>query len=69
MTTLGIEAQHPDEFVVCQIGLDRPTVVRALHEQRCRLLRPAVGVEAFLATLERSIPRSVALLRDHSSDL
>lgn len=61
---LGIEAQHPDRFLLHQLDLDQPAVLRALKRQRASLKNPPVKSLDFLDTLERQqLPLSVAELR------
>lgn len=49
----GIEAQHPDEFLVCQFDLTPDAVCEAVGRLRARLQRPPVDVESYLETLVR----------------
>lgn len=63
----GIEAQHPDEFVVHLLGLSTPLVVAAAKTQRSSLKNPPMDAEEFLATLERQgLPQTVAILREYA---
>ena len=64
----GIEACHPDDFIV-QLFLEHPDeVLAALKKQRLRLARPAQSVEEFLETLARQrLPQTVKLLRPQST--
>lgn len=60
----GIEAQHPDEFVVHLLDLSPGLVCAAVRRQRSNLRRPPFSVDEFLATLERQrLPETVARLR------
>jgi predicted nucleic acid-binding protein len=72
-TALGaydIEVQHPDEFLLHQLGLDEPTVVVAAQACRARLSRPPMSADEYLDTLERqSLPRTVAELRPYAAVL
>lgn len=64
-----IEAQHPDEFVICQIDLHPVRVYSAVKAQRAALRNPAYTVEQFLSSLERQqLPQTVERLRE-ASDL
>jgi predicted nucleic acid-binding protein len=49
----NIGAQHPDEFIIHQFGLDPGNVVSAFKAMRSRLTRPPMSAEEFLANLER----------------
>lgn len=61
---LGIEAQHPDEFVVHLLDLSPGAVCSAVRRQRMNLRRPPFSVDQFLATLQRQrLPETVARLR------
>jgi len=65
---LGIEAQHPDEFIAHLIDLDTASVVIAAQKCRASLKNPAYSAEEYLDTLERqSLPNTVAALREFSS--
>ena len=68
---LGIEAQHPDDFVLCQIDLGPAVVLRALREQRAALKNPPRSLDDFLNTLEsQQLVQTVARLRrDHYAEL
>ena len=68
---LGIEAQHPDDFVLCQIDLGLAVVLRALREQRAALKNPPRSLDDFLNTLEsQQLVQAVARLRrDHYAEL
>jgi len=51
---LGIEALHPDVFIINQWDLDEPTVVAALRGMRLRWRRPPADVGTFAAALGRN---------------
>ena len=60
----GIEACHPDTFIVQLLEAHPETVATALEAQRLRLIRPPQSAEEFLETLRRqSLPRTTDLLR------
>jgi hypothetical protein len=60
----GIEAQHPDDFIVHLLDLSTPAVCRAFRHDRERLKRPPMTVSEWLAPLERAqLPQSFARLR------
>ncbi len=67
----GIEAQHPDDFVLCQIDLRPALVIAALRAQRAALRNPPVDLDHFLAVLEnQQLVQTVARLRrDHAAEL
>lgn len=50
----GIEAIHPDDFLVAQIDLDQFTALAAFREMRERKKSPALNPEEFAEALERS---------------
>jgi predicted nucleic acid-binding protein len=52
MATFGIEAQHPDEFILHLLDLAPGVVARAAHDHRLSLKNPAKTIEAYLNTLE-----------------
>ena len=63
----GVEARHPDDFLLEQLISAPEIVCAAARQQRQSLKRPAMGVDAFLASLERQdIPRTVSQLRHQS---
>lgn len=47
----GIEAQHPDEFLVHQFHLSEPAFLQAVRTVRLRLKNPPKTVEDYLDTL------------------
>jgi len=51
---LGIEALHPDVFIINQWDLDDAIVIAALRGMRLRWRRPAADVGTFAAALERN---------------
>lgn len=60
-----IAAQHPDDFIVQQIGLSPPLVCRAARRHRASLKNPPKTTDEYLATLEsQGLPQTVAGLRD-----
>jgi hypothetical protein len=70
LSVYDIEAQHPDEFLLHQLGLDEPGVIVAAQRCRARLKNPPVTAEDYLDTLERqSLPRTVAALRPYAAVL
>jgi hypothetical protein len=59
-----MEAQHPDEFIQHQFGLDTAAVVTAAQRIRARLKKQPYSAEEYLRRLEaQSLPKTVAGLR------
>jgi predicted nucleic acid-binding protein len=59
----GIEAQHPDEFIMRLLDLAPNVVCSAAKTQRESLKKPPMTVEQYLASLERQgLSRTVATL-------
>ena len=66
----GVEAWHPDDFVLELLERNEAKVCRALREQRARLLKPPQSVEELLATLQtQGLAQSVARLSKLSDQL
>lgn len=64
---MGMEAQHPDEFISHLIDLNSGAVCLAAKQQRESLKNPPQTVEDFLSTLEQQkLPETVAHLRELS---
>lgn len=60
----GIDAQHPDEFVMQLLDLAPSLVCAAAKKQRQSLKNPPLSVEQYLASLERQgLPQTIAALR------
>jgi hypothetical protein len=61
---LGVEAQHPDEFIAQLLDLAPVPVCAAARRQRESLKKPPKTIEEFLDILTRqSLPQTVARLR------
>jgi predicted nucleic acid-binding protein len=61
---LGIEAQHPDDFVTYLLDLEPGTVCAAVKRQRESLKKPPKTVGEYLATLSRlSLTQTVTRLQ------
>ncbi len=59
----GVEAIHPDDFIVYQFDLNEAAVCRAVQKQRATLKNPPVSVERLLETLSgQSLPKTVGRL-------
>lgn len=50
----GIEAIHPDDFLVAQLDLDEFTALAAFRDMRARKKDPAMNPEEFAHALERN---------------
>ena len=60
LSKYDIEAQHPDEFLNHQIGLDAPTFIAAAKRIRERLRNPPRSIEQYLDTLrQQQLPKTV----------
>ena len=51
---LGLEAIHPDDFIVYQLDLDLYPALAAFKNMRARLRNPAMTAERFIAAIERN---------------
>lgn len=61
----GIEAQHPDEFVLHLLDLDAGIVCAAANHHRQRLKNPPRTIVDYLATLEKhGLTQTASLLRE-----
>ncbi|MHB8898719.1 MAG: PIN domain-containing protein [Thermoguttaceae bacterium] len=64
LSTYGIVAQHPDEFLMHLLHLAAPVVCAAAKRQRQNLKNPPKTVDDYLAALERQgLAQTVACLR------
>lgn len=64
---LGIEAIHPDDFLVAQLELDPLHVLPAFKKMRARLKDPESTPEVFAAAMERNgLTQTAAYLRQAS---
>jgi predicted nucleic acid-binding protein len=60
----GIQAVHPDDFLLEVLKNNLNEVLVALRKQRAQLIRPAMSASEFLDQLEKHhLPRSAAKLR------
>jgi hypothetical protein len=57
---LGIEAIHPDDFLLNQLSLDSQVVVNVLRKQAAAFHNPPWTVEELLNALRASAPKFVA---------
>jgi hypothetical protein len=64
LTEYGIEAQHPDEFIMHLFDLAPNLVCSAARKQRESLKKPPMTVEQYLESLQRQgLAQTVAVLR------
>lgn len=62
--THDLEVQHPDDFIVHMIELDRPKVLAVIHNLVTILKRPPKTFEDVVQTLgDQGLSKSVALLK------
>ena len=62
----GIEAQHPDEFILHLLDLAPGAVVAAAENHRQSLKKPPKTVSEYLETLERQgLTQTVSVLREY----
>jgi hypothetical protein len=65
----GIEALHPDEFVIRQMDLSVPAVIAVVRQQRASLLHPPLSAEQFVAALARQqLPQTVERLSEFAGE-
>ena len=62
LAPFGIEAQHPDAFLVHQYDLESETMVRIVREQASDGKRPPQTVERLLAVLRTHVPEFALLI-------
>jgi hypothetical protein len=64
LTPFGIEAQHPDDFIMHQLGLDPGAVIGSVQQQAAAYKKPTMTVEQVLDHLEqRGLTQAVTELR------
>ncbi len=61
LNPLGIEAIHPDDFIVYQIDLAPYPALAAFKNMRARMRNPAMSAEAFVVAMERNQLVSTAM--------
>src|SRR5437870_9748841 len=65
MAPFGIEAQHPDEFILHLLDLAPGVVVGAARDHRLSLKNPPKTLEEYLNTLEaQGLTQTVSVLRE-----
>lgn len=66
LSKYGIEAIHPDDFIINNIDLNIAKVLGAAARHRASLKNPPVDVDTFLdALLRQGLPQTVEILRDY----
>lgn len=60
----GIEAQHPDLFLLDLLEESRSLMVEVIKEQAARLRKPPLSVPELLAGLAKQAPQFVSALRE-----
>ncbi len=64
LAPFGLEAQHPDDFILNQIDLNEIAALTAVKAMRARLRNPPVSAAQLIETLEKSgLPACAARLR------
>lgn len=64
---LGLEAQHPDDFVVNQLHLNLTEALKAVKTQRNLLINPKQTAQQLLSTFERcGLPQTASLLAENA---
>jgi predicted nucleic acid-binding protein len=62
----GLEAIHPDDFIVNNLDLNVAKVLEAVNKHRKSLKNPPVDVDTFLDTLlGQGLPQTVEILRNY----
>ena len=65
LAPFGIEAKHPDDFVLDAIGINMQTVMKSVAEQSDALRSQPVSIVQLLDTLrDRGLEQAVARLRE-----
>jgi len=64
LANYGVEAIHPDEFLLDLIDIDSAKVCQSVQKQRKTLKNPPLTLEQYLDTLMRQgLPQSATVLR------
>ena len=67
LAPFGVEAQHPDDFVLHLSDLDPAAVCRAARDHRGSLKRPTKTVDEYLDALRAAgLSKTVSFLREHA---
>jgi len=66
LAPFGIEAQHPDEFILHLLDLQPGIVAAAARDHRASLKNPPKTIDEYLNTLEaEGLTQTVSVLREH----
>ena len=66
----GLQAIHPDDFLLEVLNNNLNEVLVALRKQRAQLIRPAMSASEFLNQLEKHhLPRSSAILQGFQAQI
>ncbi|MEG3437868.1 PIN domain-containing protein [Pannus brasiliensis CCIBt3594] len=69
LTPQGVEAIHPDDFILDLIESDAAAVVESARKQRATLKNPPLTAEKYVEIMiKQGLPRSMAILRDSLKD-
>jgi predicted nucleic acid-binding protein len=64
---MGLEAQHPDDFIVNQLHLNLPEALKAIKAMRQRLQNPPQSVAQLIATWQRcGLPQTAGFLAEYA---
>jgi len=69
LSSHGIEARHPDEFVLGLLDVATAEVCAVAHTHRRSLTSPPKSVDEYLDTLQRYLPKSAAILAEFGDRL
>jgi hypothetical protein len=65
LAPFGIEAQHPDDFLLNQLDLNEIAAIKSIKAMRARLRNPPVSASELIMTLEKlQLPLTASRLRD-----
>lgn len=65
LTPFGIEAQHPDDFLLNQLDLNEIAALKSIKAMRARLKNPPVSAATLILTLEKlQLPLTASRLRE-----
>lgn len=66
----GIEAQHPDDFLIHLLDLSPSIVYSTIRRLRLSLKKPAIAAEKYLETLNKQkLPQTVNKLKKHLDEI
>ncbi|MCO7516113.1 PIN domain-containing protein [Pseudomonas guariconensis] len=66
LKSYGVQAQHPDEFIMDLWGLDQATVLATMAEMRRCLVRSPYTPETFVeCILKQGLPQTASALNDY----